>query len=327
MSALKGFRLNQEAIVFLAAVGIFIAFSLTLPSFLAAQNLLTLVRSVSVLGMMGLGMAIVVIGRGIDVAMIATMAVSVCLGLLLANTTPMGLFLSLGVGLLFAIAVGLLIGWLIAYADVPAIFASLAMASVVYGVGRQFFFVLDIQNAPSGVPWFDAIGRGSLLGIPTPILAFALLALVAHVFLTKTRMGLFIYSIGDNPLAARTSGLQVRPILVAQYVLSSVAAYMAGLVMASSVSGMNLRIYNSTMIYDILLVVVLGGIGLSGGQGRVRNVIVGTIFVGLLINGMTIMNFDYTEQNLIKSVILLLAIVIDALLNPRDEQTAQQGDI
>ena len=92
---------------------------------------------------------------------------------------------------------------------------------------------------------------------------------------------------------------------------------------------MNTRVYNSTMIYDVLLVVVLGGIGLSGGRGGVRNVLVGTMLIGILLDGMTILDIPYIEQNLIKSVILLVAIIIDSLVNPRDEQTAQQeqGDI
>ncbi len=84
---------------------------------------------------------------------------------------------------------------------------------------------------------------------------------------------------------------------------------------------------NSTFVYDVILVVVLGGIGLSGGRGGIRNVIVGTLLIGVLLNGMTIMNIQYTVQNVIKGVILLTAIVIDTILNPRDEQTAQQGDI
>jgi ribose transport system permease protein len=90
---------------------------------------------------------------------------------------------------------------------------------------------------------------------------------------------------------------------------------------------MNMRVVNSTMIYDVLLVVILGGIGLSGGRGGVRNVLVGTVLIGLLLNGMTIMDISYTVQNLIKSTVLLGALVVDALLNPRDEQTSQQGDI
>ena len=90
---------------------------------------------------------------------------------------------------------------------------------------------------------------------------------------------------------------------------------------------MNTRLAISTYVYDVILVVVLGGIGLSGGKGGVRNVIVGTLLIGVLLNGMTIMDIQYTVQNVIKGIILLTAIVIDTILNPRDEQTAQQGDI
>ena len=81
------------------------------------------------------------------------------------------------------------------------------------------------------------------------------------------------------------------------------------------------------MIYDVILVVVLGGIGLSGGKGGVRNVIVGSLLIGTLLNGMTIMDMPVTVQNLIKGMMLLIAITIDTMLNPRDEQVSQQGDI
>jgi ribose transport system permease protein len=81
------------------------------------------------------------------------------------------------------------------------------------------------------------------------------------------------------------------------------------------------------MLYDVILVCVIGGIGLSGGKGYMRNVVVGALLIGIMGNAMTIMDFSNVEQNLIKSIILLAAIIIDGLLNPRDEQTAQQGDI
>ena len=90
---------------------------------------------------------------------------------------------------------------------------------------------------------------------------------------------------------------------------------------------MNTRVANSTMVYDVILVVVIGGVGLSGGKGGVRNVIVGTLLIGTLLNGMTIMDIPYTIQNITKSSILLVAIVADSIMNPRDEQTSQQGDI
>jgi ribose transport system permease protein len=112
-----------------------------------------------------------------------------------------------------------------------------------------------------------------------------------------------------------------------QYAVSATVAYLAGLITATAVASMNTAVVNSSMIYDVILVVVLGGIGLSGGRGGIRNVIVGTLLIGILLNGMTIMNIEYTLQNVIRGLILLIAIVIDSVVNPRDEQTAQQGDI
>jgi ribose transport system permease protein len=145
--------------------------------------------------------------------------------------------------------------------------------------------------------------------------------------LRKIGLGRFIYAIGDNIAAARIAGMPARPIIVLQYVLSGLMAFIAGVVTTASVASMNMRVVNSTMIYDVLLVVILGGIGLSGGRGGVRNVLVGTLLIGLLLNGMTILDISYTVQNLIKSSVLLGALTADALLNPRDEQTSQQGDI
>ena len=119
----------------------------------------------------------------------------------------------------------------------------------------------------------------------------------------------------------------MRPIIVLQYAISASIAYLAGIITATAVASMDTNVANSSLIYDVILVVVLGGIGLSGGRGGIRNVIVGTLLIGILLNGMTIMNIEYTLQNVIRSLILLAAIVIDSILNPRDEQISQQGDI
>ena len=150
---------------------------------------------------------------------------------------------------------------------------------------------------------------------------------VVFVVLRQTRWGAYIYAVGDNPYAARVTGIPSRPIIVLQYVLAALIGCFAGLVMAASVNSMPIRIFNSTLIYDVILVVVLGGIGLSGGRGGVVNVIVGTLLIGTMLNGMTIMDVPYAGQNLIKGVVLLLAVITDTFLNPRNEETAQQGDI
>lgn len=321
-------KLTQEGIVAVLAAVLFVCFSLTLNNFLTAGNLIALVRSVAILGILGLGMGLVVISRGIDLAMVATMVVSTSWVLSLAQAgVPIEVALLLGAA--FAIAVGILAGVLVAYADIPAIFTTLAVGLAVYGIGRAYLFQIDVQNAPADVAWFSFLGTGSVLGLPMPIVAFAALAALMWAVLRYTRFGRFVYATGDNLLAARIAGIPVRPLIVAQYILTSLIAYAAGIIMASAVSSMSTRVYNSTMIYDVLLVVVLGGISLSGGRGGVRNVLVGTLLVGVLLNGMTILDVSYTEQNLVKSVILLCALVIDSFINPRDEQTAQQqqGDI
>ena len=153
------------------------------------------------------------------------------------------------------------------------------------------------------------------------------LAKAIHIFLKKTRLGFFIYAIGDNMSAARISGIRVRPIIILQYVLCAVIALFAGLVLAASSNSMDTRIFNLTWIYDVILVVVLGGIGLSGGRGGVMNVIVGTLLIGTIINGMTILNVSFQGQNLVRGLVLLSALMIDSILNPRNEETAKQGDI
>jgi ribose transport system permease protein len=319
------FRVNQEGVVTVIALGLFVAFALFLDNFLTQGNILALLKNVSILGTLAVGMGFIVVGRGIDLTMVAVMVVGVAFSIWLSS---LGLDFSVAIlvgGILVAL-IGLGVGVLIAIADIPPIFATLAMASTVYGAGRVAF-QSDVLYAPAGVAWLSFIGSGTLLGIPVSILVFALVAFVVSLFLRYTRFGRFVYATGDNPLAARNSGLPTRPVIIAQYVTSALIAFLAGILMTGLVSGINTRLYNSTLIYDVLLVVVLGGISLSGGQGGMRNVVVGTVLVGILINGMTIMNISYTSQNLVKSVILLAALALDAVLNPRDEQTSQSGDI
>lgn len=318
--------MTQERIVLVLAVLLFAAFSLGLNGFAARDNLLSLLRSVSVLGILGLAMALVVIGRGIDLSLVAVMAISVAWSLAL-TASGMSLGFALLVGAAFALTLGVVNGLLVAYAEIPALFSTLAMGTFIYGLGRLKLIPLDVVYAPEDAAWFTRIGQGELFGVPLPVLLFVAAAALAAVFLRVTRTGRFIYAMGDNYQAARMTGVPVRPLVVLQYAMASCVGCVAGIITAASVGSMNTRIVNSTMVYDVILVVVLGGIGLSGGKGSVRNVLVGTVLIGILLNGMTIMDIQYTVQNVIKSAILLVALVVDSLVNPRDEQTAQQGDI
>jgi ribose transport system permease protein len=318
--------LSQERIVFILAALLFAAFALFVDGFASAANLLSLVRGVSVLGILGIGMALVVIGRGINLSLVATMAISVAWTLSLIASMQ-GAVIPMLIGIAFAIAIGIVAGVLIAYVEIPALFATLAMGTLIYGIGRFKLIDLDIVYVPENAGWMKIFGAVQVFDIPTPVLYFVAIAAVASLGLRYTKIGKFIYAQGDNLVAARITGIPVRPLIVLQYVASSLIGFAAGIITAASVASMNTRIVNSTLIYDVILVVVLGGVGLSGGKGGIRNVIVGTLLIGVLLNGMTILDVQYTAQNVIKSTILLVALVVDSFLNPRDEQVAQQGDI
>ena len=283
-------------------------------------------RTVAVLGILGLGMAIVVIGRGIDLSMIASLAIPTGVVLAVANAGygPLAAFAS---GIAFAAMIGIVNGILVAYAEIPPLFTTLAVGIGVAGIGQSGLFEYDIVPWPKSLNGIAWIGQGTLLGIPYSVLAFAAAAVCVAAFLRRTRLGLFVYSIGDNLNAARITGVSVRPMVILQYVLSACIALFAGLVLAASSSNMDTRIFNLTWIYDVILVVVLGGIGLSGGRGGVLNVIVGTLLIGTIVNCMTIMNVSFEMQNLIKGIVLLIALLLDSIVNPRNEETAQQGDI
>jgi ribose transport system permease protein len=317
---------NQEQIVLAITVSLFIGFCLTLNNFATAGNLISLVQSVAILGVLSVGMSLIIIGRGIDLTMVAVMAMSV--GWVFSQVANgMGIAPAFALGFGFALLVGVLNGILIAYVEIPAIFATLAMATLVYGVGHFALVDNDTIIVGDQHATFKAIFAGNVLGVPASILWAALVALVMFLFLRFTKPGRLIYAMGDNPLAARVTGIAVRPMIVLQYAASATIAFLAGLLLTATVSSMNTRLANSTMIYDVILVVVIGGIGLSGGKGGVRNVIVGSLLIGTLFNGMTILDMSFTQQKIIKSLILLIAIVVDSVVNPRDEQTAQQGDI
>jgi ribose transport system permease protein len=319
-------QFTQERIVFAIAALLFAAFAVSLKGFFTAGNIVSLVQNVSILGVLGIAMALTIIGRGIDLSLVANMVISVAWVLNLANTgTPLGMAIALG--LLLSAGIGLANGILVAYVEIPAIFATLAMGTAVYGLGQAALVDSDVIFVPKAEAWFKMIGGSSVLGVPTPVLWLGLIGLAAFAFLSLTRPGRFLFAMGDNPAAAHVTGVPMRPMVVAQYVMSALIAFVAGIITATLVDSMNTRVAASTLVYDVILVVVIGGVGLSGGKGSVRNVIVGTLLIGTLLNGMTLMDVPYAFQNIIKSLILLVAIVADSVLNPRDEQTSQQGDI
>lgn len=311
--------------MFALGVLLFVLAGIFLRGFLEPRNLINIVRSVSVLGILAIGMAIVIIGRGIDLAAVAIMATSAAWYLQMLGDGWSGAS-AFGLMLAAVIFIGAVNGYLIAYAEVPAIFATLASGSFVFGYVRSQLISQDQVPVPSG-HWLESLGSARFVDVPVEVYVFAGLSFAAYLFLRYTKWGRYIYYMGDNTLAARNVGIPVRPMTMLRYVISALIAMLGGLLTAASLHNINTRIVNSNLLYDIILVVVIGGIGLSGGKGGMRNVIAGAILIGIMLNAMTILDISDIYQKLIKATILLIAIIVDSILNPRDEQTAQQGDI
>ena len=317
-------KTSQEQIVLGITVLLLIIFGLALPGFATVANLLNLLRSISILGILGLGMGLIVISRGIDLSEVAIMAGAWAVGLIeMQKGLPVlwGAALALVIG----VAIGAINGIMIAFVEAPALFVTLAAGFVIYGAAF-WFAPAWVVYAPTGHSGLVFLGAGHLFGVPMPIFVFAASAILVHLFLSQTSTGRFIYAQGDNPEAARLAGIAVRPLIVLEYVIVALLAAIAGLVWVGTTGSIQMAVVQGTYIFDVILVVVLGGISLVGGRGSVFSVIVGCVLIGTLLNAFTIMDVNSEVQNIIRGVVLLAAIVLDNWLHPRDEETARQGD-
>jgi ribose transport system permease protein len=318
-------RPSQTTAVLVMCVILIVLFSVSLNGFLTFGNLFALARNISILGILSLGMAVVVIGRGLDLSQVASFAAATAIAILIMNAgypTSAALL----IGLVLAIVIGILNGFLISVVEMPPLLTTLASSLAVLGITRSTAVQHYVVYLAKGHDDFMRLGGNIWNGVPVPILIFGAVAVLLHLFLSRTVLGRSIYAHGDNPDAARLTGLATRPLTMLEYALSAGIGYVGGVVMIAETALMHLQVAESTLIFDVIMVVVLGGVSLVGGRGNVMSVVVGTLLIGVLLNGMTIMDMDVQTQNIIKGIVLLVAIVLDSYLHPRDEETSKQGD-
>ncbi len=271
------------------------------------------------------GMGVVVISRGLDLSLGATMVVGAAtFGILIDGGLPG--FAALGLAVLAMVLVGLMNGWLIAYAEIPAMLATLATAMVITGTFR--FGLLQGEFLllwPATDPAVRPLSADLVPGLRVPVV---LAVLITWAVLKYSTPGRVTYAMGDNFAAARLSGLPVRTTTLMIYVFAALTALVAGLISAAASGTVDFRAVTSgSLLFEVILVVVLGGIPLSGGRGGVRNILVGLALVAVLRNGITLMNLSTQTQDMLKGLVLILAIVTDNYLNPRDTETDTVGDL
>lgn len=328
-TARRGGRKNMlERVVAVAALVLIVVFSAAIDGFATLGNLRVVLSNTASLAILSCGMAVVVISRGLDLSLIAQM---------IAGATIFGILISAGVAaplalvvaVLSMVVIGMLNAWLIAYVEIPAMLATLASAMFMVGllrfaILRGEFLLLLPKSDPTVAFLAGEIAPG--LSISVVLMAATLAA--CWFLLNRTAAGRIIYAMGDNFQAARLTGLPVRSTTIVVYLFAGLTALVAGLIMAAASGAVDFRtVTNGTLLFDVILVVVLGGIPLRGGRGGVRNIIVGVALIAVLRNGMTLMDFTTQTQDMLKGLVLLTAIITDNYLNPRDTETDTVGDL
>ena len=272
---------SQEQIVLLITVALLIVFSLTLSGFASVGNLLNLARSISILGILGLGMGLIVISRGIDLSEVAIMAGSWAVGLI-EMQSGMPIFWAAVLALAVALAIGAVNGIMVAFVEAPALFVTL---------GRR---LRDLRRGVLVRARLGGLCADERAGTPLPrrrapvrradadLRLSRSARIVVHLFLSRTSTGRFIYSQGDNPEAARLAGIALRPLIVLEYMIVAFLAWIAGLVWVGTTGSIQMAVVQGTYVFDVILVVVLGGISLIGGRGSVFSVVVGCALIGTL---------------------------------------------
>jgi ribose transport system permease protein len=322
-------RTNILGTVVLVATLLLIAlFSVKIGGFATLGNFRVILSNSASLVILSCGMAVVIISRGLDLSLIAQMVAGAATFSILINAGSGGLT-AFALTVSVMVLIGLVNAWLIAYAEIPAMLATLASAMAITGFFRfailrgEYLLLLDKSN-----PAVALLSANVLSGVSMPLLLMILTLAVTWGLLRFTVPGRIAYAMGDNFQAARLTGLPVRTTTIAIYVFAACTAFIAGLVVSSASGTVDFRtVTNGSLLFDVILVVVLGGIPLRGGRGGVGNILVGAALIAVLRNGMTLLDFSTQTQDVLKGLVLITAIVADRFINPRDTETDTVGDL
>jgi ribose transport system permease protein len=301
----------------IALVILCVVLSLLSDKFLTVNNAWNVMRQISVNICIAVGMTLVVLTAGIDLSVGSVLALcgAITAGLLKSGIEMPGQDLFIGFTLLGAIVAGIFSGAVIGAFNgftitrfkVPPFVATLAMLTMARG-----FTLLWTKGFPISVLGDDFawIGTGWLLGIPVPVWISALVVLAAVLVTNKTPLGRYIYAIGGNENAARLSGISISKVKIIVYSLAGALAAVGGVIVTSRLDSAQ---PNAGISYelDAIAAVVIGGTSLSGGRGSIWGTVLGAIIIGVLNNGLVLLNVSPFWQQVVKGMVILLAVIID----------------
>lgn len=296
---------------------LFILLGAFAPGFLTGSNLLGILRNMAIVGVIAFGMTMVIISGEIDLSVGSAIAFY-CV--LLATFTgkleeagiarESGVLIAIVITLLISIAVGLFNGLIRTKFGVPSFIITLAMLNVLYGLAAIISNGFPVTTFPS---WYNEIGAGQLFGvIPLPAVWLTIVFVVVLIVMNFTRFGHEVYAVGGNQESARLSGINVKKVKIMTLTVVQFLAALSSIIMSSQVMAGS-STFGKGYEMDVISSVIIGGASLNGGIGKVWGTLIGILFLGVLINGMTLLRFDDYVKYVVRGSLILVAVLINTV--------------
>lgn len=317
---------DQAHVMIVISVVAFGLCALLVQGFFEIQNLRSALVGGIPLAILGLAISMTIIGGTIDFSLLVN---AVCSAEVFIVSVGAGhsIAMSLVLGAAFALAVGLVNGILVAYVELPPLVVTIATSLLVFGIARITFFKQTSNVVPPAARGLTNRLNSEPGGVPTTLILLAVIALVLALAFKRTVPGRFLFAKGDNPAAARLSGLPVRTVTVATFAVSALLAFVAGMITIAQGGALSSPQATSSLLYDVITIAVIGGVSLAGGRGRISGVLAGAFLVTILLNALTLLNFDANQQAIVQGAVLLIALATDAVLHPRTLEDFRAGDL
>ena len=303
-----------RSILELVLFALCVALALRAEGFFSVENLLNVLRNVSMQGIIAFGMTMVIISGEIDLSVGSAVAFAGCftayltqllsgVGVAMAVAVPLAMLGSIGLGF----CIGALSGFIRVRFQVPTFITTLAWMTVLTGAAELITDGFPLTPFPE---WYNFLGGGYVQGIPFPALVFMAVFLVTHVLMGYTTFGRSVYAVGGNAEAARLSGIDVVRIKILVMAVVAGLAALAGIMQSAEIMSGTATMAKGWEL-DVIAAVIIGGTSLMGGEGKIRGTLIGVIFLGILVNGMTLLNISEYWQHVVRGVLILGAVLLN----------------
>ena len=271
------------------------------------KNMLNVLRQISTNMLLACGMTMVIILGGIDLSVGSVIALTGVISAGLVSRNGMSIPVALLVGVVIGVVSGAFNGLVISKTTIPPFIVTLATMNIARGLAGVYTGGSPVRVVSKEWQW---LGAGYIASIPVPVIIMVIVFILSILIMNKTKMGRHIYAVGGNPLAARFSGINVSKVKFFVYAYSGIMASLAGIILASRMySGQPTAGDGAEM--DAIAAVVVGGTSMSGGSGKLGGTLIGALIIGILSNGLNLMNVNSFWQTVVKGVVILLAVFLD----------------